>query len=266
MYSSCRYDLRCRGEFQRILKYGPKSWKATIVRPVDLDHPLLGRIACQKLGVLAKVDETAPPERTPGHMKRTHPKVFIGLGCMPGKYEIKLREGVTPFNLATPRRIPIPLLPRGREELKRMEDMGVIEKVGQPTEWCSPVVVIPKQNDKVRICTDVTQLNKAVLRENHPILTTEQTLTLAKLEVAKIVSKLDANCRFWLRKLSLNSKLLTTFTTPWGRYWYRRFPFAISSAPEHFQKTMQKILAELEGVECKMDDILVFGDTHEQYD
>ena len=42
---------------------------------------------------------------------------------------------VTPFNLAAPRRIPIPLLPRVREELKRMEDMVVIEKVDQPIEW-----------------------------------------------------------------------------------------------------------------------------------
>ena len=92
--------------------------------------------------------------------------------------------------------------------------LGVIEKVDQPTEWCSPVAVILKKNGKVRICGDVTQLNKAVLRENHPMLTTEQTLTLAKLAGAKIVSKLDANCRFWLSKLSLSSRLLTTFITP----------------------------------------------------
>ena len=64
------------------------------------------------------------------------------------------------------------------------------------------VVVIPKKNGKVRICGVVIQLNKAVLRENHPMLTTEQSL--AKFAGAKIVSKLDANFRFWQRKLSLN--------------------------------------------------------------
>ena len=31
---------------------------------------------------------------------------------VPEEYEIKLLEEVTPFNLTTPRRIPIPLLPR----------------------------------------------------------------------------------------------------------------------------------------------------------
>ncbi|XP_015747165.1 PREDICTED: uncharacterized protein K02A2.6-like [Acropora digitifera] len=258
LYGPSRYELRCRGEFEAMLKYGPKSWKATIYVLDDLDRPLLGRIACQKLGVVAKVDEIASPERSPGHMKRTHPKVFTGLGCMPGEYEIKLRERVTPFNLTTPRRIPIPLLPKVQAGLKRMEDMEVIEKVEQPTEWCSPVEVVPKKNGKVRICGDFIQLNKAVLRENHPMPTTEQTL--AKLAGAKIVSKLDANYGFWQRKLSLNSKPLTTFITPWGRYCYRRLPFGISSAPEHFQKIMQKILAGLKGVECKLDD------TYEQHD
>ena len=132
----------------------------------------------------------------------------------------------------------IPLLPKVQAELKLMEDMEVIEKVDQPTEWCSPVVVVPKKNDKVRIYGDFIQLNKAVLRENHPMPTTEKTL--ARLAGAKIVSKLDANSGFWQRKLSLNSKLLTTFITPWGYYCYRRLPFGISSAPEHFRRSCRK--------------------------
>ena len=105
--------------------------------------------------------------------------------------------------------------------------------------------------------------NKAVLWENHPMPTTEQTL--AKLAAARIFYKLDANLRFWQRKLSVNSKLLTTFITT-KNYCYRRLRFGISSAPEHFQKIMQKILAGLEGVECQTDDILGFGDAHEQHD
>ena len=94
--------------------------------------------------------------------------------------------------------------------------------------------------------------------------TTEQPL--AKLAGAKVVTKLDANSGFWQRKLSSKSKLLTTLITPLGRYCYKRLPFGISSALEHFQKVMQEILARLEGVECQMDDILVFGDTYEQHD
>ena len=118
------------------------------------------------------------------------------------------------------------------------------------------------QSESVEISSSC--MNKAVKRENHPMPTTEQTL--AKLAGAKIVSKLDANSGFWQRKLSAKSRYLTTFITPWGRYCYKRLPFGISSAPEHFQKTMQRMLVGLEGVECQMDDILVFGECHKQHD
>ena len=86
-----------------MLKYGLKSWKATINALDYLDLPVLASAACQKLEVVVKVDEIASPERSPGHMKRTHPEVFAEQGCMPEEYDIKLREGS---------RIPIPLLPR----------------------------------------------------------------------------------------------------------------------------------------------------------
>ena len=176
---------------------------------------------------------------------------------MEGEYEIKLTPSHKPFNQTTPRHVPIPLFPKVKEELARMEAMGVIEKGDAPTEWCSPIVVVPKSNGKVWICGDFIQLNKAILCENHPMPTTEQTL--GKLAGAKVISKLDANSGFWQRKLKDSSKLLTTFITPWGRYCYTRPPFGISSAPEHFQKSMQRILEGLPGVECQTDDIIVYG-------
>ena len=54
----------------------------------------------------------------------------------------------------TSRLAPPPLLPKVQAELKRMEDMEVTEKLDQPTEWCFPVVVVPKKHRKVRICGD----------------------------------------------------------------------------------------------------------------
>jgi len=44
-----------------------------------------------------------------------------------------------------------------------------------------------------------------------------------------------------------------------GQYCFNKLPFHTSSAQEHFQKQMNKILAGLEGVLCQMDNALVFG-------
>ena len=49
----------------------------------------------------------------------------------------------------------------------------------------------------------------------------------------RIFSKLDANSGFWQIPLSKQSKLLTTFITPYGQYCFNKMPFGISSAPEH---------------------------------
>ena len=79
-------------------------------------------------------------------------------------------------------------------------------------------------------------------------------------------SKLDANSGFWQIPLTPNSRPLTTFLTPFGRYCFNKLPFGISSAPELFQRRMNQILEGLEGVLCLMDDVLIFGKDKEQHD
>lgn len=101
-----------------------------------------------------------------------------------------------------------------KQELERIETLGVIAKVEQPTEWCAGMVVVPKANGKVRICVDLTILNESVQRECHPLPAVDQTL--AQLAGAKVFSKLDVNSEFWQIPLDPASALLMTFITPFG--------------------------------------------------
>lgn len=52
---------------------------------------------------------------------------------------------------STPRRVPLPLRAKGKEELDWMENMGVVSQVSSPTEWCVRAVVIVTLND-LRVC------------------------------------------------------------------------------------------------------------------
>ena len=144
-----------------------------------------------------------------------------------------------------------------------MEDAGVIVRVEQPTDWCAPMVVVPKKDD-VRICVDLTKLNESVRRQRHEMPSVEYTM--GQLSDARIFSKLDANSGFWQVPLADESALLTTFITPFGRFCFKRLPFGISSAPEHFQRRMSAILEGIDGVLCQMDDILIFGATQSHHD
>ena len=61
------------------------------------------------------------------------------------------------------------MIPKLQTELERLEEQGVISRVEEPTDWCAPMVVVPKSNGRVRICVDLTKLNDSVRREKPAI-------------------------------------------------------------------------------------------------
>lgn len=160
--------------------------------------------------------------------------------------------------------MPLPLREKVQAELQRMQALGVIAPVEAPTPWCSGMVVVRKKSGQVRICVDFRVLNESVLREVHPLPTVDETL--AQMAGAAVFSKLDANCGFWQIPLHEESQLLTTFITPFGRFYFKRLPFGISSAPEYFQRRMSAILTGHKGVLCHMDDIFIFGRDQSEHD
>ena len=216
------------------------SWGQAVTNTVYVmnggRNNLLGRPEVRKFNLVRTV------RLVKEEVQSKHPKLFRELGELPDVFRINLKDGAIPLCLNVPRRVPIGLRDATRKELERMESMGVIEKVEKPTEWCSGMVVAPKSNGKVRLCVDLTQLNKSVRRESFPLPRLEDTL--ASLEGSKYFSKMDANSGFWQIKLDEESKEYTTFITPFGRYQYCKMPFGISAAPEFFQRQMNKILGE----------------------
>ena len=249
------------GQFIGTLTYKNSTVTQDVYVVKGLRKPLIGRPAITALKLVSQVNTVNSYQQK---TVNKFPQLFKGLGTIEGEYAIVLKKDAKPYALATPRRIPLPLKGQVEEELKRMEALRVIRKVDVPTDWCAGMVVVPKSNNKVRICVDLTKLNRSVCRERHILPSVEQTL--AQLKGAKIFSKLDANSGFWQIKLSSQSALLTTFITPVGRFCFNRLPFGITSAPEFYQKKMSHILSGLTGVVCMMDDVLVFGQTQQEHD
>ena len=142
-----------------------------------------------------------------------------------------------------------------------MENLGVISKINEPTDLYAGMVVVPKEDGGVRICVDLTQ---SVCREGHILPLVEQTL--AQIGGAGHFSKLDANLVFCQIELDPETAKLITFITPVGRFCFKRLPFRITSAPEHFQRRITEILGDIEGVVCLVDDILVSRKTQEEHD
>ena len=131
-------------------------------------HNLLGIPEIMALGLLARVRGLRVEER--------HQELYRGLGQLTEKFKIKLKKGAEPFSLFVPRRLPIGLREATLREFQKMENLGVIEMVKEYREWCAGMVVAPKTNGDVRICVDLTKLNKSVKRENFPLPRVEEIL------------------------------------------------------------------------------------------
>ncbi|KAJ3656195.1 hypothetical protein Zmor_015291 [Zophobas morio] len=71
---------------------------------------------------------------------------------------------------------------------------------------------------------------------------------------------------FWQIKLDKENSALYYFNTPYGRYKFLRLPFGIKSAPEVFQKKVEQIFGDIEGVNIIFDDLITAASTEEEHD
>jgi hypothetical protein len=145
---------------------------------------------------------------------------------------LKLRENYVPYHINAPRKIPIPMQKGVSEEIQWMLDNNIIREVKEPTEWCAPISVPIKKNGQIRICVDLRQLNKHLVRPKFPLPTFNEIAS--KLAKSCFYTKLDASRGYWQLPLSPECQELTTFITHQGRYCFTRLPFGINVASEEF--------------------------------
>ena len=177
------------------------------------------------------------------------------MGDLPGEYHIVTDDTVPPV-VHPPRRVPVALRDQIKEKLDEMVTSGIRAPVSEPTEWVSSMLVIVKPN-KLRICLDPLDLNKAIRREHYQMPTVKEVAT--RLSQTKKFTVVDSKDGFWQKRLDTESSYKTTFNTPMGRYRWKRMPFGISSAPEVWKSTMHEFVEDLEGVEMIADDFLIAG-------
>lgn len=195
----------------------------------------------------------------------SYPTVFQGLGKLKGfKVKFHVDKGVEP--VAQPvRRLPIGFWDKVKKKLGTLVADDVIERaVGVPSRWSSPLVCVLRDSGEIRMTVDMRQANRAILRERHPIPTTKEML--ANLEGGRIFSKLDMNQGFHQVELDEESRDITTFSTPFGLYRYRRLTMGVNASPEYFQYIIQQALSGLEGVQNMADDIILHAKTVEEHD
>ena len=198
-----------------------------------------------------------------------HPKyasLFSGIGhfrCSP--VHITMRQNATPVQ-KPPRRVPIAMKDKFKQELDTMEAQGIISKFDGhdvSPEWLNSFVIVKKPNGSLHVCLDPTDLNKEIIR---PVCNS-QTMNdvVHRLKDAKFFTVLDTSKGFFHVPLDQESKLLTVMLTPFGIYVYNVLAMGLSNATDLFETCIHEVLQGLNGCTNIADDVLVYGTTYDEF-
>ena len=172
--------------------------------------------------------------------------VFNGIGCFKGSFSLQLKPDSQLYQV--PPRCGIHATKPFKEELECLQKMDIITPLGvdETAEWCNSFVLVPKANSKVRLCLDPAKLNQALIR---PIYR-DPTLNdiLPRLNNVKYMSIINASLGYHNLWLDTQLSYLTTFTCPFGRYWYKHLPFGAVPAGNMFQCKMDKIFNDMPNI------------------
>ena len=172
--------------------------------------------------------------------------------------KIHLQEGATPVACHSPIPIPLHWHKAVKAGLDRDEAIGVIEKVpsGTPTTWCHKMVCVPKKDDTPRRTVNFVPLNQHSSRETHHTMSPFHQASMVPPNTYKTV--LDAWNGYHSCALDKESRHLTTFLSPWGRYRYKTLPQGYVASGDAYTERYDRLISEVEDKTKCVDDALLW--------
>ena len=196
-------------------------------------------------------------------LKKLYPNSFDRLGSLKWEYNIQVDPTVKPATYAR-RKVPIESKEAIDKELDYLIEEEIIMEQVEPTPWVSSVTFLMKPNGEVRICLDLSNLNKAIIREHHKPLTMEEITH--ELAGATVYTKADALKGFLQIHLTHKASLLTMFNSHRGCLHFLRMPFGAKMSQDVFQLQMDAILEQCPRIIGIHDDMGIFGVNQEDHD
>jgi len=148
------------------------------------------------------------------------------------------------------------------KEIKDMLDLRIIEPSDSP--WASPIVLVPKPDGSIRLCTDYRRVNTLTVADPFPFPRIEDLVD--KVGRAKFLTKVDMTRGYWQVPLDDYSGPISAFVTPTGHFQWRFLPFGLRNAPATFSRLVIKLLKGLENFSgAYLDDVIIFSDTWEEH-
>uniref|UniRef100_A0A336MPS3 RNA-directed DNA polymerase n=1 Tax=Culicoides sonorensis TaxID=179676 RepID=A0A336MPS3_CULSO len=174
---------------------------------------------------------------------------------------LNLKEGSVPkFRKASI--VPFSLREEVEKKLLELEKNNIIKRV-EFSDWASQLVIVPKKDGSIRLCSNYkATLNPCLERNDYPIPNIDDILF--KLNGNKFFTVLDLSGAYLQLALDEESQKLTTINTPLGLFSFCRLPFGVKTAPGIFQEVIDRIINGIKGVVSYFDDILISATSIEE--
>lgn len=151
-----------------------------------------------------------------------------------------------------------------RKHLQELLEAGVIRESESP--FSSPIVVVRKKNNSVRLCIDFRKLNSQTIKDAYALPNLEEAFSV--LTGSKWFSVLDLKSSYYQIEMEESDKQKTAFVCPLGFWEFNRMPQGITNAPSTFQRLMERCMGDLNRKEVLVfiDDLIVFSKTLEEHE
>ena len=181
--------------------------------------------------------------------------------------KIVLMDDAQPYAVTAASSIPFAWRDKAKEQLDNLLQGGIISEVAHPTEWCHPLVVLPKKPTEgssgdtidARTCVDLTMLNKHVRCGAHRVPSCHDIVTGIGKDRTLFI-KFDVKNGYFRIPLADESRDRTTFITLWNRFRLERCVQGLSTSGDEFNRRGD---VALDGISktCKVTDDILCHDT-----
>ena len=252
----------------------PKNYPNPIDGPLDMETrrtrsiSTTGQKESDKFieSLISKIGNMHEPSQTDlkmikGMIMKEYAEVFSveeqlqAMECKPMKIELK--PGAIPTRISTPRKIGPSIKPKVKSEVEDMVKKDIIEFVpaDHATEWCHPFCPREKGSGGIRPTVDFRGLNEWVKRPVYPV-TTPHEAVYNTTPGSRFFSVMDAKNGYHQIMLHEDSRDLTCFMTPWGRYRFKRAPQGFSATGDKYNYEGDIAISGIDDVNKVVDDIL----------
>ena len=143
-----------------------------------------------------------------------------------------------------------------KEEIQKQLSVGFLSVVEYP-EWLANVVPLPKRDNKVRVCVDFRDLNKASPKDDFSLPHIDMLVNSTAGHL--MLSFMNRFFKYSQILMAPEDMEKTSFITEWGTYCYRVMSFGLKNAGATYQIATTTLFHDMmhRDVKVYVDDMIV---------